>query len=62
MANKGEGVAIGVLAIVVIALFYLAVVGQFVISYHVYFNFWDRVVFGIVAFVIIFLLVFFARD
>lgn len=62
MANKGEGVAIGVLAIVVIALLYLAVVGHFVISYHVYFNFWDRVVFGIVAFVIIILLVFFARD
>lgn len=62
MANKGEGVSIGVLAIVVIALLYLAFVGQIAISYYVYFSFLVRVGFGIAAFVIILLLVFFPRD
>ena len=62
MANKGEGVAIGVLAVVVIALLYLAFVGQIAISYYVYFSFLVRVGFGIVAFLIIIGLIFLARD
>lgn len=62
MGNEGTGIVIGVLAIVIIALFYLAVVGQIVISYYVYFSFLDRVGFGILGFLIIIGLLLIAKN
>lgn len=62
MPNEGGGIAIGVLAIVVIVLLYFAVVGHLVISYYVYFSFWNRVGFGFLALVIIIGLFFLAKE
>jgi hypothetical protein len=54
MANEGTGIVIGVLAIVIVILFYLGIVGHIVFSYQIYFSFWDRVAFVFFALLIIF--------
>lgn len=62
MASKVEGIAIGVFTIVIVVLLYLAIVGQIVFSYQIYFSFWERVAFVVFALLIIFLLYFSSKE
>jgi hypothetical protein len=58
MASEGTGIVIGVFSVVILVLFYLAIVGHIVFSYQVFFSFLDRVAFILIAFAIILLLYF----
>ena len=58
MTNEVAGIAIGVFAIVIVVLFYMAIVGNIVFSFQVYFGFWDRVAFFFAAILIILMLYF----
>lgn len=60
MVNKGEGVV--VLVIIVIVLFEFAVVGHIELSYYASFSLLERILFGLIGIVIVVFLVFFRSD
>lgn len=60
MVNKSEGVV--ALAIIVIVLFYFAIVGHIELSYYTSFSLLERIVFELIGIAIVAILIFFRSD